>query len=299
MSNALTSRPSPSDASTMPAAPAADRPVRPEPRRRRRTALGRVLRMTRFEFAMILRQRVAVLSIALAPLIAIGMVFMDRPATPAAWLVMLSSMSVLVLIVAVYNTTTSTVVARRETQVLKRLRTSELLPRQMLISLALPYVVVGTLQVLVVAIVYQLLGGPAAFTPGFALVVLATALLGVLGGFATAGMAATSERVQFAVLPILLIGLVGAMFVLNPAASDDLRAVALLVPFAASSDLAARALGAPGEFVVAPSVMTDLAERVDVPASVLMTGVDIALIALWCVVFAAVARRNWRWEPRG
>jgi len=278
-------------------------PARPGPGRtpatQRRTALGRVLRMTRFELAMIVRQKVALLSIALAPLIAVGMALLNRPTSPAAWMVMLSSMSVLVLIVAVYNTTTSTVVARRETQVLKRLRTSELLPAQMLVSLALPYVLVGLLQVVVVAVAYQLLGAPSALAPGFYLVVLATAVMGVLGGFATAGFAATSERVQFAVLPVLLVGLVAAIFVLNPGAPDHLRALALLLPFAASSDLACRLLGAPGEMFAAPAFVVDLADRVGVPTATLMTAADVALVALWCVLFAATARRTWRWEPRG
>ncbi|WP_139979966.1 ABC transporter permease [Nocardioides litoris] len=284
----------PAPTGTVPAVPAGR-----ELRLCRRTALGRVLRMTRFELGMIVRQRVAVLSIVLAPAIAVGMALVDRPDAPGPWMVMLSSMTVLVLVVAVYNTVTSTVVARRETQVLKRLRTSELVPRQMLVALALPYVIVGVLQVVVVAVAYQLLGAPALLTAGFVAVVLATAVLAVLGGFATAGLAATSERVQFAVLPVLLVGLVAAIFVLNPGAPDAYRALALLLPFAASSDLAHRALGATGETVLAPAFVTDLADRVGVSTSGLMVVAEVVLVLGWCAAFALAARRTWRWEPRG
>lgn len=269
-------------------------------RTRRRTRGGRVLRMTRFEFGMILKQKVALMSIILAPALAIGMALLNRPTGPAAWMTLLASMSVLVLVLAVYNTTTSTVVARRETQVLKRLRTSELLPSQMLISLALPYVVVGVVQIAVVAAAYQAMGAPAMAEPVlFFAVVLATAVMGVLAGFATAAFAANSERVQFAVLPIMMIGLVASIFVLNPAAPDEYRALALLLPFAAPSDLAAKALGAPAEMFAVPAFVTDLSASVGLSGTTLMSLAGVAVTVLWCLIFAVAARRRWRWEPRG
>ncbi len=260
----------------------------------------RVTRMTLFESGMILRQKAALMSIILAPALAIAMALMNRPTMPAAWVSMLASMSILVMVLAVYNTTTSTVVARRESQVLKRLRTSELVPSQMLVSLALPYVVVGVLQIVVVGAAYQFLGAPAVDSYGpFLAVMVGTALLAVIAGFATATIAATSERVQFAVLPVMMTGLVAAIFVLNPAAPDHYRGLALLLPFAASSDLAARALGAPAEMLATPAPMVDLAERIGMSAHTLMGIAAVVVSVLWVVIFAAVARRGWRWEPRG
>lgn len=267
---------------------------------RRRTGTGRVLRMTRFEFGMIFRQKVALMSILLAPAIAIGMAALNRPTEAAGWFSLLASMTVLVVVLAVYNTTTSTVVARRETQVLKRLRTSELLPRQMLVALALPYVVVGVLQVVVVVAAYQALGSPSIAYPGAAAgVVAATAVVAVLAGFATASFAATSERVQFAVLPIMMIGLMAAFFVLNPAVPDGYRALALLLPFAASSDLAARAFGAPAEMTALPGFVSDLSGSVGLSPDTLMVIGGGAVTALWAAIFVGMARRRWRWEPRG
>ena len=269
-------------------------------RTRRRTRGGRVLRMTRFEFGMILKQKVALVSIIMAPALAIGMALLNRPTQPAAWMTLLASMSMLVLVLAVYNTTTSTVVARRETQVLKRLRTTELLPSQMLISLVLPYVVVGVLQIAVVAVAYRALGAPTMADPVlFFAVVLATGLLAVLAGFATAAFAANSERVQFAVLPVMMIGLVASIFVLNPAAPDEYRALALLLPFAAPSDLAAKALGAPAEMFAVPGFVADVGASVGLSGGALMSIAGAAATVLWCLIFAVVARRRWRWEPRG
>lgn len=275
--------------------------VRPDTARvRPRSNIGRIARMTIFEFGMILRQKVALISIALAPALAIAMVLMSRPSSDAAWATQLASMSVLVLILAVFNTTTSTVVARRETQVLKRLRTSELLPGQMLTTLSLPYVVVGVLQVAVVAVAYQVMGAPMPTHPwAFLAVVLGSAVLAVLAGFATSAFAATSERVQFAVLPIMLIGLVAAIFVLNPGASDLYRSIALLLPFAACSALAARAAGVPVDSIALPSFVNELSDAMGIAPHLVMAIGEVALTVLWCIAFALVARRRWRWEPRG
>lgn len=267
---------------------------------KRRSSGGRVLRMTRFEFGMIFKQKVALVSIVLAPALAIGMAFMNPPTTSTTWVTLLASMSILVLVLAVYNTTTSTVVARRETQVLKRLRTSELLPSQMLVALALPYVIVGVAQIGVVAVAYGAMGAPPMPNPvPFLTVILATAVLAVLAGFATSAFAASSERVQFAVLPIMMIGLVASIFVLNPAAPEEYRALALLLPFAAPSDLAGRALGAPADVFATPGFMTEISETVGLSTSTLMTSAEVLVTVLWGLIFAVAARRGWRWEPRG
>lgn len=268
--------------------------------RRRRTAVGRVLRMTRFELMMIFRQKVALMSVLLAPATAIGIASFSKPADGTAWLVMLSSMSMLVLIMAVYTTTTSAVVSRRESQVFKRFRTSELLPKQMLLALAMPYVLVGLVQVAILTVAYQLMGAPELVNPGaFVGVILATTVLSVLAGFATASFTANSERVQFSVTPVMMIGLISSILVLNPAMSDNVRGLALLAPYASSSDLVARVLGAPDSTFATPGVVVDLSEQVGMSATDLMGGINVGLVVLWSLVLALLARKAWRWEPRG
>lgn len=268
--------------------------------RRRRTAVGRVLRMTRFELTMIFRQKVALMSVLLAPATAIGIASFSKPADATAWLVMLSSMSMLVLIMAVYTTTTSAVVSRRESQVFKRFRTSELLPKQMLLALAMPYVLVGLVQVAILTVAYQLMGAPELGNPGpFVGVILATTVLSVLAGFATASFTANSERVQFSVTPVMMIGLISSILVLNPAVSDNVRGLALLAPYASSSDLVARVLGAPDSTFATPGVVVDLSEQVGMSATDLMGGINVGLVVLWSLVLALLARKAWRWEPRG
>lgn len=268
--------------------------------RRRRTALGRVARMTRFELTMIFRQKVALMSVLLAPATAIGIASFSKPATPTAWLTMLSSMSMLVLIMAVYTTTTSAVVSRRESQVFKRFRTSELLPKQMLLALALPYVLVGLAQVAILIVAYRIMGAPTVGNPvAFAGTILATTVMSVLAGFATASLTANSERVQFNVTPVMMVGLVTSIMVLNPSMSDNVRGLALLAPYASASDLVARVLGAPDSTFAAPGVVVELSERIGMSATDLMLGVNIGLVVLWSLVFTLVARKAWRWEPRG
>lgn len=270
------------------------------PERRRTSGWGRVLRMTRFELGMIFRQRIALMSVLLAPATAIGIAAFSKPTDDAAWRTLLPSMAMLVLIMAVYTTTTSVVVSRRETQVFKRFRTSELLPHQMLAALALPYVLVGLAQVAILTVAYQLMGAPPVSSPVALFgVALATSLMSVFAGFGTAALTSNSERVQFAVMPVMLIGLVSSIFVLNPQISDQVRALTLLVPYAAPSDLAARVLGAPADSLAAPGLAADLGEQLSVSVGTIMGAFDIVVIILWSVLFTLLAKKAWRWEPRG
>lgn len=273
---------------------------RPERKRRHRTRIGRIVRMTRFELAMIFKQKVALMSVLLAPATAIGIASFSKPTTPGAWHSLTASMTILVLIMAVYTTTTSAVVSRRESQVFKRFRTSELLPRQMMISLAMPYVLVGVAQVAILTTAYHLMGAPMPQQPLlFGAVVLVTTVMSVVAGFATASLTTNSERVQFGVMPVMMLGLVTSIMVLNPGMSDELRTGVLLAPYAAASNLCARFLGVDGQVFAQPGFVSDLAEKVSVSANTFMTGYDIAVTALWFVIFTAIARKAWRWEPRG
>lgn len=271
-----------------------------KPAPRRRSALGRIVRMTRFEASMIFKQRIALMSVILAPASAVGIAAFSKPEGDAAWSSLLASMCILALIMAVYTTTTSAVVGRRESQVFKRFRTSELLPRQMLTALTSPYVIVGLVQVGIVTAAYYVMGAPLPTQPlWFVVTMLGATLMCVAAGFATAAFTADSERVQFAVTPVMMIGLVSSIMVLNPGLPDAARMAVMLVPFAAFGDLAARFIGAPENTFLVPSFVTDLAEKVGMSDQALMIGINSAICLLWILVFAVAARRGWRWEPRG
>lgn len=249
---------------------------------------------------MLIQQKVALLSLLLAPAMGIGMVAASRPTNATQWTVMLSSMSMLVLIFSVYNTVTSTVVSRREAQILKRLRTSELLPPQMLIAMAAPYILVGLVQVAILVVAYQLMGAPpVGNVPALIGVTLATTVMSVLAGLATASVTANSERVQLTVMPIMVGGIVASILVLNPAMPSAARVAALLLPYASSSDLLARTLGVSSDSLSATAPVQALADAVNINSTSAAVVVDVALLVAWCVAFALFAHKTWRWEPRG
>ncbi len=254
----------------------------------RSVAARRVLRMSRFEMGMLIQQKVALLSLLLAPAMGIGMVAASRPTNATQWTVMLSSMSMLVLIFSVYNTVTSTVVSRREAQILKRLRTSELLPPQMLIAMAAPYILVGLVQVAILVVAYQLMGAPpVGNVPALIGVTLATTVMSVLAGLATASVTANVG------------GIVASILVLNPAMPSAARVAALLLPYASSSDLLARTLGVSSDSLSATAPVQALADAVNINSTSAAVVVDVALLVAWCVAFALFAHKTWRWEPRG
>jgi len=243
--------------------------------------------MSAFEFRLIFRQKASVLSNVLGPVLVLAFPFLVQPQTEEQWIGLMAPSCVFVLLFTLYITTTSSVTARRDMQLFKRLRTSELSPAQMLTALLIPLTALGVLQVLVIVTGFVLLGAPVPTeAPLLVIGILFTALLAVVAGIATGMIASDGEKVQFAVLPLVLLAAGAANLVITPI-PDPFRLAVLFAPFATGADLIARGSGAPAELLYAPSI--------PVPMALL----DLALLSLWAAIFALVARANWRWEPRG
>lgn len=281
-----------------PTAPVEDRPMHavrdasptptegPDRVHRHLPAWRRLIGLMRFEFRLLTKQRTTVIMTLAAPAFLLAFPLLSEPGSEAEWLALLPPMSVLVLLVSSYVTTATTITNRRENQVFKRLRTTELTRTQMLTGLLAPLALIGVGQVMAVIGGYRLLGAPPPTNPGLlAAAVLATTLLSVVAGVTTATFAANNERVQLVSFPLLLIGAIAANVLMNPAAGDD-RWLVLLAPFAACADLIARGLGAPPQLLA------------QVPVAVAPVIVDLGLIAAWGLAFALLAVRRWKWEPR-
>ncbi|AEF38522.1 ABC transporter permease [Hoyosella subflava] len=249
--------------------------------------ITRTLRMMRFELTMIVRQRVTLLTMVFAPAFVMIFPILAQPETSEQWAQIAAPMCILALLFSVYVTSASVVTARRETQLFKRLRTSELAPAQMLSAIAGPLILIGTVQGLIVLGGCLALGAPFPQQPGYVvLALLGTAVLAVAAGVATGSVAPNIERVQWTVMPLIILGAVGANLVLQPLDEMQGRLVSA-IPFASLTSLLARGMGA-SEDMIAQGALTALPPLV---SALLIT-------ALWTWIAVSVARKRWRWEPR-
>jgi ABC-2 type transport system permease protein len=251
-----------------------------------RTSIGRAMQMAAFETQLLFCQRTTVLSNSIGSMVVLAFPLLAHPTTRTQWAAVEAPSVVFVVLFTIYVTTAGSIAARRDMQVLKRLRTSQLRTGEMLFALIAPLVLVGVLQLTVVLVGYRLMGAPAPSDLVLMLgAVTASALLAAFSGLATGMVARDAERVQFAVLPLILIGAVAANLVLVDA-DASVRAWIPLMPFAGVADLAARALGV-SDVLLAPDVFP-----------LHGSARDILVTMAWVALSGAVARRAWRWEPR-
>lgn len=185
------------------------------------------------------------------------------------------------LLYAVYATLVSVYTARREELVLKRLRTGELKDAEILAGAALPAVVTGIAQSLVLAVGCAVLldvGAPEA--PHLAVLGL---LLGVVLcaslGAVTASFTRSVESAQVTTLPVVFLSMIfSGMFVPLEVLPDRVASVCELLPLTPVITLLRGGwTGDLSAYEVIGPVVTGLA---------------------WTVLGVLAVRRWFRWEPR-
>ncbi|MFG2515110.1 ABC transporter permease [Streptomyces sp. NPDC048584] len=185
------------------------------------------------------------------------------------------------LLFAVYSALVGVYVVRREELVLKRLRTGELRDAEILGGSALPSVLTGLTQCLVlIAACAVLLDMSAPSAPHLAVLGLLLGLAICAGlAAATAGLTRTAESAQVTPMPLLIISMVGSgMFVPLEFLPDRLASVCELLPLT------------PVVTLVRGGWTGDLSAAETLGA--LATAVAWTLLAVFAV------RRWFRWEPR-
>ncbi|MFJ5260496.1 ABC transporter permease [Streptomyces sp. NPDC088387] len=185
------------------------------------------------------------------------------------------------LLFAIYASLTSVYVVRREELVLKRLRTGELRDTEILVGAALPSVMIGLAQSVLLAIGYTaLFDMDAPRAPVLAVVgVLLGVVLCAAFGAVTAVVTRTSESAQVTSLPFLFVGLLGS---------------GMAVPLELLPERAASLL----ELLPLSPVMTLIrgAWTGDLSGYEVLGAVATALA--WTVLSVFAVRRWFPWEPR-
>ncbi len=254
--------------------------------------LGRIRALAAAEIRLLVRNRTAVLTSVLMPLLIVAAV------PTLGWggvsgvgpAVVVSAIGATLVFLTYYNLV-MTLVARREDRVLQRLRTGELTDAEIVLGTAAPTLLISVMQIALVAIGVAVLGDWSVPTdvvlPVIALVG-GSALMVVLAAASTA-FTRTTESAQVTTLPVVLVAtaLSGLLFPLT-ILPEALAEAARFLPLTPVLELAR--LGLTGQTWDGTSV--DLAGAWSAAA------LPLAVLAAWLVVGTLVARRVFRWAPR-
>ena len=252
------------------------------------SSTSRVLALASTEAKLVLRNRTVAVSSMLLPLgLGIFWAFSfggsDGPTGGGA--IILALQLGVVLSMGIYVTATQVLVARRHNGVLKRMRTSSLSDRGLLVATVTPSVLLGIAQLVVFAVFGAVTrtAVPVDAVP-LVLAVVGGIVLVVTAAMATAVLTPSPERSQITTLPLTFLLLGGAVATsVIPLGIAPFQALAL-VPGAAVGQLVQLSVTgdtwSPG-FAGIPLV---------VPA--------VVALALWSVGFGRLAVRRFRWDPR-
>lgn len=185
------------------------------------------------------------------------------------------------LLFAVYSALVNIFVVRREELVFKRLRTGELQDGEILAGAALPSLLIGFAQSLLVSV--ACLTVIDAKVPAAAHLIVIGLLLGlvlaVVAAGVTAALSRTAEGAQVTALPLVFVSMLGSgMTVPLEVLPDKVASICEMLPFSPVITLVRG--GLTGEL------------------SGTETLAQIGLAIAWIVVAGIAVRRLFRWEPR-
>lgn len=236
--------------------------------------MDRVLALTRSELRTIFRNKTVLISTLAIPL-GMGVFFALTGFGEGSGANVIAMQLVMVLGLGIYVTATQTLVARRQSLVLKRLRTSGISDGGLLVATIAPAAVLALLQMVLFVGVDMAFGLPVPSSPlAIVLAVVGGVALVVTAALATSIVTPTAERAQITTLPLFFV-MVGAAVVLSFLPLDGMAIMVNLVPGAALGSLSNVAFGGSAFSLV-----------------------QVAALVLWPAVFATYARRNFRWEAR-
>ena len=260
--------------------------------RKPRSSVARVASLARAEFILLRRNKVALFTAFVFPLLPfllmIPMRINGKLDTKISTMMMATAVAA-ILICVVFINLLPTFVARREELVLKRLRTGECSDLEIMTGIALPAFAISIVLLLTMTLTTVIaLGQP---MPVNALLLLVAVLGGclVFAGLALATSVITrnSEAAQVTSLPILLISLIGAGLTGDflPDWADNLMQYTPLAPSVELSN-------------IGWSGLTHAGTTVDFGASFSHAARPSLILLGWVVAGLWVARKRFRWEPR-
>ncbi|MCT2592895.1 ABC transporter permease [Streptomyces sp. N2-109] len=176
-----------------------------------------------------------------------------------------------------YTTTVTTLASRRQNLFLKRLRSTPASDASILLGLMLPVTVLALLQVAAILTVLAVVAGGPTNVVLLVAAVLATVIMMLGLGLATAGLTNSPEHAQVTTLPISLGAIAVASWV-GITGAEELTLLKRLLPGGSATELVLNAWNG----------------GVPVTDSLLLLVPTLS----WVIVAVALASRLFRWEPR-
>lgn len=250
--------------------------------------LGRAAALAAVEVKLLLRNRTAAVSSVVLP-VAVGLFFLisgnaPKNGDPQAWGAILAVQFAITLTMGVYLTATQTVVARRHSRVLKRMRTTGLSDAGLLTATVAPAVAIAVVQIALFVVADAIAGAPLPADPLLlVLAVLGGMALCVTAGFATSIVTSSPERAQITTLPLFFL-MLGAV---------------IAAPFLPAGTWWQAVLAVPGAPIGQLTMLAFTGGGWEAGLAGLPTALPgLAALVVWPVVFAVLAKRHFRWDPR-
>jgi ABC-2 type transport system permease protein len=251
-------------------------------------SLHRTAGLARANATLVLRNRMTLVYAVVVPLLPLGLLLVGDSGSEASGAVAVVSALMMAALFPVYYNLLSHLVTRRDELVLKRLRTGESTDADIIVSLALPGLVVAVATSVVAVPVAVAFGqDPPLNALLYALTVVVTLL--VFAAFAcwTAAWTRNAEAAQMTSMPVIVLAILGQVSVGFP---EDVRRWTDLTPGAAMTDLVR---------VSWFGFDTGGTERtLDFSDTWAVAGEPMLVLAAWAVLAVWLARRSMRWEPR-
>ncbi|MFI2783093.1 ABC transporter permease [Streptomyces sp. ALB3] len=212
----------------------------------RRGPASRMAALGRAELTLLLRSRAALFTaVALPAVMAVSMrglvKGLDLGGTGLSMAtVLVPGTLAMALFFSIYTNLVGVYVTRRESLVLKRLRTGEVRDVEILAGGALPAVVLALVQCVLLAVgLTVVLDAPAPAAPHLVLLALAAGVaLLVAGAALTAAFTRTAESAQLTFMPFLLVSMAGSgLFLPREVLPDAVAGASAWLPFSPVMDL--------------------------------------------------------------
>ncbi|MGW0522796.1 ABC transporter permease [Crossiella sp. NPDC003009] len=234
------------------------------------------------ELKLVLRKKINAASVLGVPVAMCAVAYSnDRPDNAAGWGSIFAHAFMIVLLVSTFLVSTTVFTARRQSLVLKRMRTAEITDSALVAGMITPLIVITLAQMAVYLGFCLAIGAPLPENPLLALggILLGTAVA-VLAGAATASFSSSVEVTQITAMPVLVAALGGMIATFSD--SDLARTLGMLMPLNGPTDMLAKGWGGG----TAGIQLTEL-------PLVLPAG-----IALSAVVLGIITAKFYKWEPR-
>jgi len=176
-----------------------------------------------------------------------------------------------------YTTTVTTLASRRQNLFLKRLRSTAVSDAGIIAGLVLPLTVIALVQVVAIIAVLAAVTSTPDNIALLVVAVLATLVMMLGLGLATAGLTNSPEHAQVTTLPVSL-GVIGIASWVGISGTEELGMLKRLLPGGAATELVGNAWN--GGAAVADSLRL------------------LAPTLAWVIVAVTLASRMFRWEPR-